>query len=151
MTDTCQVGHTARSGNHSSLTSVGHMTHTGRMSEMREETELPTIVIPPLTLGWRLQMAMRQSGHSIEYMAARCGVSRSTISRWINDAGKRPPRRGDLQIFATECRVPESWLTECLGGGGPDHLTDQYFTPFLRLIDCGGAKSPPIRDWLRAS
>lgn len=121
------------------------------MSEMREETELPPIVIPPLTLGWRLQMAMRQSGHTIEYMAARCGVSRSTISRWINDAGKRPPRRGDLQIFAREGRVPESWLMECLDGDDPGLITDQYFMPFLAVINGEWEQSAPCGELAVAS
>lgn len=39
--------------------------------------------IPPLTLGWRMQMAMAYSGYSIEHMAATCQVGRSTVSRWL--------------------------------------------------------------------
>ena len=75
------------------------------------DTEVPPVEIPPLTLGWRMHMAMVHGHCTTEHMVEACGVGRTTISRWINDVGIRPPRCGDLEIWARECRVPLDWLT----------------------------------------
>lgn len=130
------------------LTHVGHLTHHVFMTELmnEEQDELP-IGIPILTLGWRLQMAMARGGRSREYMAARCGVAPGTITRWLHDQGVRPPRKGDLQIFADEGRVPIGWLQAAIGGGDPAIVvTGQYLAPFLRLLPGEGDTSPPMRQ-----
>lgn len=79
------------------------------MSELVIDQEEAAVSVPPLTLGWRMQMSMSHSGRSIEQMAMTCGVGRSTVSRWLHDKGRRP-RRGDLEVWARECRVPFGWL-----------------------------------------
>ena len=48
--------------------------------------------IPPLTLGWRLRMALEASAVSVQSMATQLGVSRATLSRWMGDKGKAPAR-----------------------------------------------------------
>jgi transcriptional regulator with XRE-family HTH domain len=97
------------------------------MSELLDAEEA-VVSVPPLTLGWRMQMAMAHGGRSIEHMLIACGVGRSTVSRWIHDKGKRP-RRGDLEIWARECRVPFSWLAP-----NPEEMDDfeQFTVPKVR-------------------
>lgn len=46
--------------------------------------------VPDLTLGWRLQMALRQGGVQVQEMADELGIGRSTLGRWINDHGAHP-------------------------------------------------------------
>lgn len=64
---------------------------------------------PAWTLGWRLQRALAHAGLSIEEMAAELGVSRQTVSRWLNEHGS--PKRGYLTVWAMRCGVPFDWLT----------------------------------------
>ena len=47
---------------------------------------------------------------SVEQVAAELGVSRSTVSRWLNDRGT--PSRGYLKLWAMMTRVPIQWLTD---------------------------------------
>ena len=68
-------------------------------------------VVPDWTLGWRLQRSLAHSQVSVEGMAAELGVSRSTISRWLNDHGAEP-RLGYLKLWAMRTGVPFSWLAE---------------------------------------
>jgi len=100
--------------------------------QLHEVDEIP-IVAPEVTLGWRMQMALDHGHRSVEYMALACGVSRSTISRWINDGGKRPPRRGDLEIWARQCRVPLSWLAPSPELDGPQP-TVGYLARYLAAV-----------------
>lgn len=73
-----------------------------RMSEMKSE-------VPPWTLGWRLQRSLGHAHVSVEQMAHELGVSRSTISRWMNDRGT-PPREIYVKRWAVVCGVPSDWL-----------------------------------------
>lgn len=66
--------------------------------------------IPDWTLGWRMQRSLAHAGLSIEEMSAELGVSRSTVSRWVNDHGE--PRIGYLKLWALRCGVPLDWLLE---------------------------------------
>lgn len=66
--------------------------------------------IPDWTLGWRLQRSLAHAGIGIEEMAAELGVSRSTISRWVNDHGE--PRVGYLKLWALRTGVPIGWLLD---------------------------------------
>lgn len=53
--------------------------------------------IPPLTLGWRLKMALgdMQRGEMAEHL----GVDPGTLSRWMADKGA-PPRRAYIVQWA---------------------------------------------------
>lgn len=67
-----------------------------------------TVQIPQWTLRWRLQRALAHGGVSIEEMAAELGVSRQTVSRWLNEHGQ--PRAGFLKLWAMRCGVSYEWL-----------------------------------------
>jgi transcriptional regulator with XRE-family HTH domain len=73
-----------------------------------------TGVIPPLTQGWRLQMALAHANMSVEQMSQELGVSRSTISRWLNDRGT--PSRGYLRLWSELTDVDLDWLSEAERG-----------------------------------
>ena len=72
--------------------------------------------IPPLTLGWRLKMALGDD--AAQDMADYLGVSRQTISRWMGDKGA-PPKRAYLAQWALRTNVPYRWLVD--GVSTPDH------------------------------
>ena len=65
--------------------------------------------IPSLTLGWRMQMALRDSGKAVQDVADELDVSRATVSRWLNDKGTGP-RRPFLVAFALSTGVSIDWL-----------------------------------------
>ena len=65
--------------------------------------------IPDLTLGWRLQMALRQGGVQVQEMADELGMARNSLSRWINDRGA-PPRAGFVKMWALRTGVPYHWI-----------------------------------------
>jgi transcriptional regulator with XRE-family HTH domain len=90
-------------------------------------TEMPQAgVIPELTLGWRMQLALGRR-ISVEAIAEELGVSRSTVSRWINDRGA-PPRAAYLKMWALRTGVPYEWLA------GPDFRRGFRSLPFLTLV-----------------
>jgi transcriptional regulator with XRE-family HTH domain len=81
--------------------------------------------IPEWTLGWRLQRSLAHAGMSIDDMAAELGVSRQTVSRWVND--HVDPRLGYLKLWALRTGVPLGWLVDdgvisSRIGPGPDSL-----------------------------
>jgi transcriptional regulator with XRE-family HTH domain len=80
------------------------MLYVGHMSQAAYETGS----IPPETLGWRLQRTLSFADVSVEQMSTELGVSRSTVSRWLNDRGT--PSLGYLKIWALRCGVPFGWL-----------------------------------------
>lgn len=65
--------------------------------------------IPPLTLGWRLQMALREADISVQQMADELGMARTSLSRWLNDRGT-PPRAVFVKQWALRTGVPVEWL-----------------------------------------
>src|SRR5260221_14572931 len=72
-------------------------------------TEQPDGEIPEWTLGWRLNRALAHAGISAADMAEDLGVSRATVSRWINDHGA-PPRVGYVKLWAMRCGVSLEWV-----------------------------------------
>ena len=72
-------------------------------------TEQPDGEIPEWTLGWRLNRALAHAGISAADMAEDLGVSRATVSRWINDHGA-PPRVGYVKLWALRCGVSLEWV-----------------------------------------
>lgn len=71
------------------------------------------MTIPEWTLGWRLQRSLAHAGVSIDEMAEELGVSRQSVSRWLNEHGM--PRRAYLKLWALRTGVPLEWL---VSGGG---------------------------------
>lgn len=84
-------------------------------------TEMPETVgqIPEWTLGWRLQRSLAHAEISVEEIADEMGVSRSTVSRWLNDRGA-PPKAAYVKMWAFRTGVPFAWLsdTDPTGRGG---------------------------------
>lgn len=64
--------------------------------------------IPEWTLGWRLQRSLAHAGMSIEDMAGELGVSRQSVSRWLNERAE--PRIGYVKLWAIRTGVPLEWL-----------------------------------------
>jgi transcriptional regulator with XRE-family HTH domain len=83
----------------------------GSMSLTTDNTQQ----VPEWTIGWRLRRSLAHADLSIEDMAAELGVSRATVSRWLNERDG-PPTRGYLIAFAMKCGVPLAWLLH--GGSG---------------------------------
>lgn len=69
-----------------------------------------THTIPEWTLGWRLQRSLAHADMSIDDMAAELGVSRQSVSRWVND--HVDPRLGYLKLWALRTGVPLGWLVD---------------------------------------
>jgi len=77
--------------------------------------------VPEFDLADRLRKALRQSGIRPQQMAYELGVSRNTISNYINGHGAAP-KRGMIQQWATVCGVDAEWLEtgKAPRPGGPD-------------------------------
>jgi transcriptional regulator with XRE-family HTH domain len=80
--------------------------------------------IPALTLGWRLQMALGSADISVQQMADELGMSRTSLSRWLNDRGT-PPRTVFVKQWALRTGVSYEWLSTGRPAtnprqGGPD-------------------------------
>ena len=68
--------------------------------------------VPPLTLGWRLRMALESSDLSQEDMAELVESHRTTLTRWMHD--EIIPKRLYLRIWADATDVPFEWFEEVL-------------------------------------
>jgi transcriptional regulator with XRE-family HTH domain len=99
-------------------------------------TELPETVgeIPEWTLGWRLQRSLAHAGVTVEEIAEEMDVSRSTVSRWLNDRGA-PPKAPYVKQWALKTGVPYAWLadTDPTGRGGSRMKNGQGFRSQLSL------------------
>ncbi len=76
----------------------------GCMDDLQERGD-----VPDWTIGWRLQRALAHADISVQEMADELGVSRSAISRWINDRGT-PPRIGYVKLWSQLTGVDLEWL-----------------------------------------
>lgn len=72
--------------------------------------------VPPLTLGWRIQMALAFGGLKHADLMEKFEVSRETVSRWCRDHGA-PPKKFILNEIAVMCGVSPRWLID--GSSGP--------------------------------
>ena len=77
----------------------------------------PAPGIPALTLGWRLQMALRHGGVSVQEMADELGMARNSLSRWLGD--RAVPRAIFLKAWALRTGVPYQWLATGETGDDP--------------------------------
>ncbi|WP_354028329.1 helix-turn-helix transcriptional regulator [Curtobacterium sp. 1544] len=82
-----------------------------------------------LALEWdladRMRKALRSSGVSNNEMAEYLGVSRNSVSAWIN--GTSEPRLAHMRLFALRTGAPFDWLTtgvETENAPGPDGGTE---------------------------
>ena len=103
------------------------------MTVIRHNAKMTTKVVPPLTLGWRLQRALDYAGISHAELMIKFEVSRQTVSRWCHDVGM-PPKRFILEEIAGMCDVSDDWL---IGGSGETGGTQNP----LRLL---GTESLPV-------
>lgn len=95
-------------------------------------------VIPEWTLGWRMQRAMAHAGLQTAEIADEIGVSRSTVSRWINDNGT-PPRAGFVKLWAMRCGVPYEWL---VSGDVPTTHPDDHGSGMTRRYEANVVEAP---------
>lgn len=97
--------------------------------------------VPPLTLGWRLKMALGE--RTADWIGQQLGVSRNTVSRWMNDRGAEPRRAYVLQ-WAMATGVNAQWLEkgEAPRPDGPEGAPQQ------RVRRQG---LEPRTQWFRAS
>jgi transcriptional regulator with XRE-family HTH domain len=72
-------------------------------------------MIPQFTLGDRLAKARETAGISVQDMADRLGVSRTTVSNYEHE--RTEPNRATLRAWEAETRVPMWWLVN--GGDEP--------------------------------
>ena len=72
--------------------------------------------VPPVTLGWRIQLALDYAQLKQDVIASKFEVSRKTVSRWCNDAGT-PPKRFILEQIALMCGVSQQWLVDGVADG----------------------------------
>lgn len=82
--------------------------------------------VPDWTTGWRLHRSLVHAHMTIEQMAEEIGVSRSSVSRWIND--RAAPRTAYLRLWALRTGVPYAWL---LDGTVPDDQEGSRMVYFL--------------------
>jgi transcriptional regulator with XRE-family HTH domain len=86
--------------------------------------------IPVWTLGWRLKRALDHAGVSAQEMADELGVSRGTVSRYMND--REPIRRGYLKLWALRTGVSHDWLVS--GESTPQPVQPSRLMPFSSPI-----------------
>lgn len=108
------------------------MTDNGRTVTPMSITD-PT-GIPEWTLGWRLQRSLAHGSVAVQAMADHLGVSRSTISRWLNEHGA-PPKAAYLKQWALRCGVPYEWLRTGHGPTGPTTPGDQGVSPSAHIAN----------------
>jgi DNA-binding transcriptional regulator YiaG len=73
------------------------------MSEMSNER------IPEWDTADRMRKALRVASIEVRDMADYLGVSRSSVSNWIN--GRIRPSKQTMRLWALRCGVPMAWLT----------------------------------------
>jgi transcriptional regulator with XRE-family HTH domain len=71
-------------------------------------TDVTSVGVPDWDLADRMRKALRVSGVSAIEMSAYLGVSRNTISNWIN--GHTPPPTMSVRLWALRTGVPYEWL-----------------------------------------
>jgi transcriptional regulator with XRE-family HTH domain len=67
-----------------------------------------TTVVPEWDLADRMRKALRQGGVSSMAMADHLGVTRQTVSTWLN--GRHRPSTAALRVWASLTGVDFAWL-----------------------------------------
>ena len=88
-----------------SLAQSHMLVHNGGMSENPNADILQRL---EFTFADRLGKSLVAAGMSSAQMSDHLGVSRNTISNWIN--GRTTPRRSDLIVWAMRTGVPIEWI-----------------------------------------
>lgn len=117
------------------MTDVRRMMHA-----MSTNTDQHGPTVPEWTLGWRLQRALGHAGLTTEAIAQELEVSRSTVSRWMNDHGSAP-RALYVKEWALRTGVPYVWLATGVepsdGPGGQEEAPTIWkakVVPLRRLV-----------------
>jgi transcriptional regulator with XRE-family HTH domain len=71
-------------------------------------TESSPAVVPELTLGWRMKLALRHAGMSVDDIAKELGVARGTVTTWTSD--RVAPRSIFIRHWALITGVDYDWL-----------------------------------------
>ena len=71
--------------------------------------------VPTWDLADRMRKAMRHAGLSSQEIADYLGVSRTSVSAWIN--GRVRPSAPTLRVWALRCGVSFEWLRDGQPGG----------------------------------
>lgn len=66
----------------------------------------------------RMRKALRVSGWSVQDISAQLGVSRNTVSSWLN--GRSVPSEEQLTVWAAYTRAPPEWLQRGTPPAPPD-------------------------------
>lgn len=93
------------------------------MTEMQHEA-----AVPEWDLADRMRKSLRHAGVDVQQIADYLGVSRTSVSAWIN--GRIRPSKRTLMLWAIRCGVPFSWLTE----GTPDRAKAGARSGNLRFL-----------------
>ena len=66
--------------------------------------------MPQWDLADRMRKALRQADTGVSEIADYLGVSRTSVSNWIN--GRVPPSTQTLRLWAIRCGVSYDWLRD---------------------------------------
>lgn len=73
------------------------------------------VAVPQWDRADRMRKALRHAGAGVQEIADYLGVSRNTVSTWIN--GRIDPSVQTLRLWALRCGVPYEWI--CHGDLAP--------------------------------
>ena len=105
---------------------------------MSEQPDTPPV--PEWDTADRLRKALRTAGIGVAEMADYLGVSRTSVSNWIN--GRVTPSIQTLRLWALRCGVPYPWL---LAGDTPQppaswgFSSERSLLPLVRLLTLSAA------------
>ena len=85
------------------------------------------------TMGGRLLRARDAAGLTINELATRLGVKRSTVQAWENDRSQ--PRANRLQMMAGMLNVSLSWLLHGVGTGPSEDERNQLLESMSLQLD----------------
>ena len=87
--------------------------------------------IPAMSIGNRLDEAMRRAGYKSQSALARaCGISQPTVNRILKGVGKDSPDTATLKKLAAAVKVSFEWLNE----GREEEVKDDDIAAILSLL-----------------
>lgn len=75
--------------------------------------EQEAATVPEWDLGDRMRKSLRHAGVETQEMADYLGVSRTSVSNWIN--GRNRPSKPAMRLWAMRCGVSFAWLANGAG------------------------------------